>query len=651
MIHLMLFPVKQSLKEEFEMKIRSFMRTGLAAAVCAVFLGGAAGAAENAASVGESLTGRDYDRLVVAGTTALTGAFFTDMWGNAAADLDVRSLIHGYDLIRWNAQDGIFETDPSVVSGIRATQDAAGNRTFRISLYTDLRYSSGEEITAADYAFSILLAASPEVEEIGGRTGKASFVLGYDDFRSGRSRTLPGVRVLGNHELAVTIRSDYLPYFYELGFLNFTPAPVSVIAPGLSVHDDGNGAYIAGPDGSGGLTAELLAQTILDEQTGYLAHPSVVSGPYLLKDFDGDSARFEINPMFKGDANGNKPSIAHLVYKCLDNTAMIDELSGGEADLLNRVSALETAQKGMALVQAGEDFAMSNYPRSGMSFLSFCAERPAVAGSAVRQAVAYCLDKEAVTKGYEGTLGVPMNLYSGLGQWMYQAKPEDYEASLDGISTYGADAAMDENVAEAARLLEEDGWTLNEAGEPFDPSSDSVRCRQGAEGLEKLSLTVACPKGSRICELLADHLGIYMEQAGMQLTVREEDMRTLLAMYYNQVPRECDMLFLATNFDVVFDPAESFTQEEGHMCWKDTRIPADRLCELAEDMRRTKPGDLKNYYQKWVAFQEEFTRLLPVIPVYSNVYFDFYTSALQDYEPSQSVSWAQAIVGASLSDG
>ena len=622
----------------------------LAAAMCAVWMGSAAGAAQSTAA-DEAPARKDYDTLVVGSTTAMTGAFFTDMWGNGAADLDVRSLLHGYGLVRWNAQDGIFETDPSVVSGIRAVQDTAGNRTFTISLYTDLRYSDGSPVTATDYALSILLTASPAVEQIGGRTGRASFVAGYDEYHSGQSRQLGGVRVLSDHELVVTIRADHLPYFYELGLLNFTPTPASVIIPGLQVKDDGEGVYVAGADGTGGLTAELLQRTILDTETGYLSHPAVVSGPYLLTSFDGESAEFEINPMYKGDADGRKPSIRHLTYKTVSNETMIEELSGGSVDLLNRVSAAAAAQQGMALVQGNEDFAMSNYPRSGMSFLSFCGERAPAQSESVRQAVALCLDKEAVTRGYEGTLGVPMNLYSGLGQWMYQAKPEDYEADLEEIETYAPDSGMEENVAAAAAKLEADGWTLNEAGGPFDPASDQVRCRQGADGIEKLTLTLSYPEGSAVGALLEENLGAYMKQAGMQLTVQAVDMKTLLSMYYGQVSHENDMLFLASNFDVVFDPAESFTQEEGHWCWKDTHIAADTLHDLAEDMRRTAPGDLKVYYQKWVAFQEEFTRLLPVIPVYSNVYFDFYTSLLQDYEPSQNISWAQGIVGASLSDG
>ena len=637
------------------MKLGYLMKASLAAAACAVLmsssLAGAAETAEAGFQAGTSEAAKDYETLVVGSTTALTGAFFTDMWGNAAADLDVRSLIHGYGLIRWNAADGIFEADPSVISGIKGTQDGEGNRTFTISLYSDLKYSNGDPITAADYAFAILLTASPQVEEIGGRIGKASFVVGYDEYRSGEADRLKGLRILSERELAVTIRSDYLPYFYELGLLNFSPAPISVIAPGCSVKDDGDGVYISRPDGGTGLDAQTLRQTILDENTGYLSHPGVVSGPYMLTSFDGQEAYFEINPAYKGDAKGNKPSIEHVVYRLVTNDTMVDEMADHKVDLLNRICAAETVQEGIALVSGGDEYAMSSYPRSGMSFITFCGENGPAASVNVRQAVAFCLDKEAVTKGYEGTLGVPMDCYTGLGQWMYQAEAEEYGASLDGIHTYGAGGDAEETIAQAAALLEADGWTLGESGAAYDPASDTVRYRRAGDGLEKLSLTLVTPQGSKIGELLEENLCAIAREAGMEIVITEEEMGTLLAMYYGQTERSCDMMFLATNFDMVFDPAESFTEEEGHQCWKDSHIPADELYRLAVELRRTSPGDLAAYYKKWVAFQEEFTQVLPLIPVYSNVYFDFYTEALKGYEPSENVTWPTGIVDASLSDG
>ena len=39
-----------------------------------------------------------------------------------------------------------------------------------------------------------------------------------------------------------------------------------------------------------------------------------------------------------------------------------------------------------------------------------------------------------------------------------------------------------------------------------------------------------------------------------------------------------------------------------------------------------------------------------MIPVYSNVYFDFYTRVLHDYDINTNPTWARGIVGAYMSD-
>ena len=77
------------------------------------------------------------DHIVVGSTTAMTGSFFTDMWGNNTSDMDVRMLLHGYNLMQWNAEIGNYSIDDSVVSGFAVADDVNGNRTYIIALYED----------------------------------------------------------------------------------------------------------------------------------------------------------------------------------------------------------------------------------------------------------------------------------------------------------------------------------------------------------------------------------------------------------------------------------------------------------------------------------------------------------------------------------
>lgn len=74
------------------------------------------------------------------------------------------------------------------------------------------------------------------------------------------------------------------------------------------------------------------------------------------------------------------------------------------------------------------------------------------------------------------------------------------------------------------------------------------------------------------------------------------------------------------------------------------RIADEELFALAGDRGATEVGDNEAYLEKWLALQQRFNEVLPTIPLYSNVYFDFYTSELYGYQPSAYYSWASAIL-------
>ena len=185
-----------------------------------------------------------YDSLTVGSTTHLTGEFFTDLWGNSASDYDVKSLLHAYNLVRWDGSQGVFIIDPTVVSGTTVIENEQKDRSYMMVLYDDLYYSDGTRITAWDYAFSLLFQISPEIAKIGGAPARLNYLAGYDDYISGNANYLAGVRVFSDNTLMITVSGEYLPFFYELGLLSCNPYPINKIAPGAMVQDDGKGVYL-----------------------------------------------------------------------------------------------------------------------------------------------------------------------------------------------------------------------------------------------------------------------------------------------------------------------------------------------------------------------------------------------------------------------
>ena len=622
---------------------RGFIKKSIviaAAALAACSLAGTASYAEETSSL---------SHLSVAGTTPLTGRFFSDQWGNGAADLDVRSLIHGYNLIRWNAEEGMFETDASVVSGNAVSKNSQGDQSFHISIYQDLEFSDGSRITAHNYVFSILLGMAPQMKELGADTSGHACIKGAAEYADGKTDVLTGVRIKSDYEFTITIDHEQLPFFYELGLLDVVPYPIGEIAPGYQVADNGEGvSFINETTGQvEAPPASLLRETILDETAGYAAHPAVVSGPYLLDSFDGETAEFSINPLYKGNWEGIKPAIQTITFGSVTNADMIGLLSDGQIDLVNRVSDHEALQAGIAATAAGEDITMASYPRSGLSFISFCTgHSEALSSEAVRQAFAWCLDREGLTQAYEDRYGVPVSGWYGIGQWVY-SKEKDF---TDQLPAYEGEEA--ESVAEAEALLEADGWTLNKDGEAYVSGQDDVRCKKMEDGsLLPLEFTIACPESTRAQALLDTYLKEKLAKAGIALTTEAVDGASLLNMYSDPDKISYDLLYLATNFSVVFDPCDLFVKnEEGIHEWGSTGIADEELYDLAQAMRRCEPGDMDTYRSRWEDFQTRFCKILPALPVYSNVYFDFYTASLKNYDPALTTSWAQSVSQAYLND-
>ena len=725
------------------------------------------------------------EELIVGHPTITKGDFFTELFGNDTADIDVRALIHGYNLVNWDQNQGTYVIDPSVVTEYKVTMDEVGNKTYDMLIADDLYYSDGTQITAWDYAFSILLMMSPEIEDpsIGGKIYRAEHLLGYDDYIATRKKvvagepldlspegdvlSLSGVEVRNDYELVITLDADFLPYFFETGLLMTVPYPIKVIAPGCKVYDEGFGVYIGNEDQNdttNRFTVDLLKKTILDPETGYNSHPSVVSGPYIMKSWDKETGEghYEINPYFKGawyhnnlpgpdysgpvryiqvldeegvpklDTSGSeiwlvKPTIEKIAFVEADNDTMIQKLADGELHLVNKVTYGPTIREGMqgdVSKEAGLQF--QNYPRIGLSFLTFTYDWPTVHDMEVRQAIAYCMDRDLLTNEYCGysvegadtkvSFGTRVDGYFGIEQWEYllvtgqmdypvnfldQVVPpvtevlsaEDEEAREEKRKEYlkkrnlyatsqeeydmyiAAWQALTEewqdkltkysvDLDKANALLDKAGWTYNREGGAYQAGKDDVRCKKMEDGtFLPMDLKMLYPEGNHMAEIMMeagkDEIAVEgrdwsknfidnLARVGIKLELVPAPMADLLKAYYRETERTTDMIYLATNFHVIVDPSITYSTDKtkNHEIWNNTYSDDELLWNDAVNMRRTEPGDIFEYVSKWVAFQERYNEVLPTIPIYSNIYFDFFNQYLQNYYITGQVTWSQAILPA-----
>jgi len=599
--------------------------------MCIVLVSSALGTAAFAEDTAED------NSLIVGSVTQLSGNFFTAMWGNNTADIDVRQLLNDYQTIAWTS-DGLYTVNTTAVSDV-TTRLVNNNRRYTFTLYDDLYYCDGSNITAKDYVFSILLESCPQIAQLGGENVSMGHLVGYDAFASGESEVFSGVRLLGDYMFSLDVSSEYLPYFYEMAFANVTPYPMAVIAPGCDIADDGNGAYITGD-----FTAELLEDTIMDPADGYLSHPSVTSGAYMLTEYDTEEhvAKFQINPYYKGNYEGQKPTIEYLTFKQVWNETMLDELANNTVGLINKVSSGDVIYNAGDMELEGTAKTVT-YWRTGLAFISFSCELGITQSVKLRQAIAHCIDEEVIANEFSEGNAVPVYGFYGYGQWFVA----DVQDLLTELNIYLPDTAA------AIALLEEDGWVYNADGETYTQETEAAqRYRMNEDGeLEPLVLKMAMTADNQAGKIAVRLLEESFAVIGATLEVDELSMSELLTHYYRQTDREYNMFFLATNFPYIYDPYYYFnTADEYQGVMNTSGLRDEELQELAVQLRETASTEIDTYEENWMDFQRRFIELEPIIPLYSNVYYDIMSPDLNNYYANNYWSWSVAILYATIGD-
>ena len=369
------------------------------------------------AGINATLADSDVRELVVANPTKLNGMFFTDRWGNNTSDVDVRTLLHGLSTVAHHG-DGSLGINPTVVRDYRRDIDAVGNVTYTLILWDDLYFSDGSPITAADYVGSVLLQASPQLRALSGNDSRSyEHLLGYEDYSTGKTLRLEGLRLLDEHRLSVTIDARYLPYYYELNYLDIVPYPTAMLLPEARLHDEMDGFRLREP-----IEQQALANRLFGDD-GYISSPKVTSGPYRLLSYDATSgeARFERNPYFKGNERGIKPHIERIRLIEAVNETMVDDLLGGQIDVLNKMTWHQAIVRAKHAASQ-EKIQVKDYARRGLAFLYFAGDEGPTSSIAVRRAIASIVHRARIVDEALRSNGKPVYGYYGLGQDVARGK-------------------------------------------------------------------------------------------------------------------------------------------------------------------------------------------------------------------------------------
>ncbi len=449
----------------------------------------------------------------------------------------------------------------------------------------------------------------------------------------GSNGSFSGVALIDELVFSVTIDASELPYYYETYYAAVTPLPMHELGADLTLVETSTGWSLEGDM----TTAMEATQT----EDGYRYAPTVTCGPYTFGSFSNQIVTMTLNEEFAGDPDGDLPTIETVVVKYIDQSTDIDALIAGEVDIVNGVVEGEKIEKAKAAVEDGV-LGESNYARNGFGYVAMACEYGITAIQEVRYAIAYILDTDEIIQSVLGGYGTTVNGDYGVAQWMYQ----DNEDAVDALPSYSF--SIDNANAELDKtdyIYEEDGVTL------FDASlatADNGYYRYNSAG-EVLELYHMGTEDNTVTDAIENQFNSYCGLVGMKFNIAIVDFDTLLSNYYYRYllgddEQHYNTYNLAVSFTAVYDPYGSSYHSDYLGTWVNaTQISDPELDALIEDLRETDPTDSESYSEKWLAYQTKWNELLPLVPIYSNSYFDYYSAELEGVNTTSFWDWSNII--------
>ncbi len=418
------------------------------------------------------------DNIILGNSTELSGRLRFPSFGVSSpggGDSDVQSLITGLETVS-STKEGGYVWNPTVVKEHTETDNEDGSRTYTITIYDDLKFSDGSAITAKNYLADLPMSATPVGVQAGGSGNGGMNYVGheafwaYDGTNDGvetedgvvASKYFSGFHLIDDYTFSATVEADYASYFYAILYGGFNPQPLGMcLGEGVDIMDDGQGIYLSdefyAKDGDSYTHAKAINDAVWNKDNSY-----PYSGPYTIESWDeaGHVVTLALNPEFKGNYEGTKPQIGHIVYRrIISETQLADFISGG-VDVLSGITGGKETDEAIALADdpANEGkYVYTHYARAGYGKLGFRADLGPVQFAAVREAIAYCMDRAQFALDFTGGYGGVTDGPYYTGSWMYQA------AMNQGMVLNTYPTSVDSAIA----VLEADGWVYDAEGNDY----------------------------------------------------------------------------------------------------------------------------------------------------------------------------------------
>lgn len=570
-------------------------------------------------------------------------------------------------------QHGDYGINKTVVKSYERIKEENGNVTYKFVINDGLKFNNGEAVTAQNFVAWTMFVTSPAGKEMGVVSATYNMLPGGLAYRNGETNVLSAVHLYDEKTFSITIaktgedgETSYLPYYYDITYAAMQAVNLTYwFGEGWSVKDDGEGVYFVNADGKE-FTAETVGETV--EAARFATGNRVTAGPYNLVSFDQSSREIvlEVNENYNGNFEGQKPGIQKLVIVKTSEDTVMDMITTGQIQIYSQIADGSEVNAVMDLIEAGTiNSSTSQYDRAGYGYFGFACDLGPTQFTEFRQAIAYLLDRvefaQTFCKGWGSVVHGPY-----CTAFTMTAKT-DIEKKINHY---------DYNPEKAVELLKQAGFVYNADGSDYVDGSGEVRYAKVteeqakyyesfnkvlADGTILMPATVnwASSEGNAVSALLSTMLANSdaTKAAGVSIVKTGMTFPSLLSYMYRQetngavgdftVPTY-NMFNLATGYNGgVYDESYNWTTDPEYIeqGMNVQHLYDKELDKLSMDMvYGVEPGDEATYLSLWEKYIIRWNELLPMVPLYSNIYVTVYPNTIDNYAEDSFWGFERAIL-------
>ena len=138
-----------------------------------------------------------------------------------------------------------------------------------------------------------------------------------------------------------------------------------------------------------------------------------------------------------------------------------------------------------------------------------------------------------------------------------------------------------------------------------------------------------------------------MKAAGMELQPTTTDFATLQNAMLHATDTQYNMYNLATGFATANSPWYYFSNDEAWMGNYNTNWIADQeLNDAVMPLKSIPYDDHDGWLSAWQNFIKVWNEKLPNVPLYSDQYYDFYSTRVQGWDNTATWGWQNAVLDA-----